>query len=239
MKLTTSDIAKLIDHSILHPTITDADLRKHCALAMEHNVATVCVKPYHAELAYTLLKDSDVLVCMVVGFPHGSTVTSSKLLEVSIALDDGVKEIDMVVNVGKVIQEDWDFVDEEIGVIQALCKASNVLLKVIFETDFVTSDAQKIKLCEICNEHQVAFVKTSTGFGYVPAGDGHFTYHGATEHDVALMRSHCRPEVGIKASGGIKTLDQLLRFYELGARRIGTSSTETILQEARMRYDQT
>jgi deoxyribose-phosphate aldolase len=117
-----------------------------------------------------------------------------------------------------------------------MCATSEVLLKVIFETDFVTSDAHKIRLCELCNKNGVSFVKTSTGFGYVPAGDGHYLYHGATEHDVKLMREHCAPRIGVKASGGIKTLDQLLRFYELGARRFGTSSTETILAEAKMKF---
>ena len=233
--MTISEIAKMIDHSVLHPTATDADLRKNCAMAMDLHVATVCVKPYHAELAYTLLKDSDVRVCTVVGFPHGNSETSTKLLEASIALDDGTSEIDMVVNIGKVIQEDWDFVDDEIGVINALCKTGNALLKVIFETDFITSDAHKIRLCELCSENQVAFVKTSTGFGYVPAGDGHYQYHGATEHDVKLLRKHCSEKVQIKASGGIKTLEQLLRLYELGSTRFGTSSTDGIMNEARMK----
>jgi deoxyribose-phosphate aldolase len=142
----------------------------------------------------------------------------------------------MVVNIGKVIQEDWKYLDEEIGIMQTLCSLNKIVLKVIFETDFVTSDAHKIKLCELCNENHVAFVKTSTGFGYVPVSDGHYTYHGATEHDVQLMREHCLPHVQVKASGGIRTLDQLLKFYELGARRFGTSSTETIMAEAKMRF---
>jgi deoxyribose-phosphate aldolase len=233
--MTSIDIAKMIDHAVLHPTSTDADLRKNCALAMKYQVATVCVKPYHTALAATLLNGSDVKVCTVIGFPHGNNVSGVKLTEASVAMDEGAHEIDMVVNIGKVIQEDWDYINEEIGILQTLCSIHQILLKVIFETDFITSDAHKIKLCEICNEHEVAFVKTSTGFGFVPSGDGHYLYQGATEHNVKLMREHCIPGVRVKASGGIKTLDQLLRFHELGAVRFGTSSTETILQEANLR----
>ncbi len=235
-KMNANEIARMIDHAVLHPTSTDADLRKNCALAMKYQVATVCVKPYHTELAATLLKGSNVKVCTVIGFPHGNSLPSIKLTETSMAIDEGAQEIDMVVNIGKAIQEDWEYINEEIGIVQTLCSIHQVLLKVIFETDFVTSDAHKIKLCEICNEHQVAFVKTSTGFGYVPAGDGHYIYHGATEHDVRLMREHCDPKVQIKASGGIRTLDLLLRFHALGATRIGTSATETILAEARLKF---
>lgn len=226
----------MIDHAVLHPTSTDADLRKHSALAMKYDVATVCVKPYHTELASTFLKGSDVKVCTVVGFPHGNSSPTIKLTEASIAIDDGAQEIDMVVNIGKVIQEDWEFLDEEIAILQTLCAIHNIILKVIFETDFVTSDAHKIKLCEICNEHNVAFVKTSTGFGYVPVADGHYAYHGATEHDVRLMRKHCLPKIQVKASGGIRTLDQFLKFVELGATRIGTSNTEGIVAEAKLRF---
>lgn len=234
--MTVSDIAKMIDHAVLHPTSTDADLRKNCALAKAHGVATVCVKPYHASLASTLLQGTDVKVCAVVGFPHGNSNPSIKLTEASIAIDEGATEIDMVVNIGKVIQEDWKYLDEEIGIMQTLCTIHNIILKVIFETDFVTSDAHKIRLCEICNEHNVAFVKTSTGFGYVPVADGHFTYQGATEQDVKLMRKHCLPKIQVKASGGIRTLDQFLKFVELGATRIGTSNTEGIIVEARMKF---
>ncbi|HLF65341.1 MAG TPA: deoxyribose-phosphate aldolase [Saprospiraceae bacterium] len=234
--MTTSDIARMIDHAVLHPASTDADLRKNCALAKLHGVATVCVKPYHTALAATLLKGTEVKVCAVIGFPHGNSSHGIKLTEASIVIDEGAAEVDMVANIGKVIQEDWEYLDEEIGIIQTLCSIHKVLLKVIFETDFVTSDAHKIKLCELCNKNQVAFVKTSTGFGFVPVDDGHYMYHGATEHDVRLLREHCLPQVQVKASGGIRTLDQLLRFHDLGATRFGTSSTEAIMTEARMRF---
>lgn len=233
--MNATEIARMIDHAVLHPTATDADLRKNCTLAMKYEVATVCVKPYHTVLAAVLLKDSPVKVCSVIGFPHGNSSIDIKAAEALEVINQGAAEVDMVINIGKVIQEEWDYVDHEIDVLTSLCHRHNVLLKVIFETDFVTADAHKIKLCELCSKHSVDFVKTSTGFGYVPVSDGHYAYHGAREEDVKLMHTHCLHQVQVKASGGIKTLNQLLRFYELGARRFGTSSTEGILAEAKIR----
>lgn len=234
--MTPHAIAKMIDHAVLHPTGTDSDLRKHCAMAVRLDIAAVCVKPFHTTLASTLLHGSGVRVCAVVGFPHGNSSPGIKAAETREVLEHGATEVDMVVNIGKVIQEDWEYVQYEIQVLQNACLAHGAILKVIFETDYVTSERLKIRLCEICSAIGTAFVKTSTGFGIVPAGDGHYTYTGATAEDVRLMRSHCAPHVEVKASGGIRTLDDLLALYALGATRFGTSSTEAILQEAQLRF---
>jgi len=234
--MTTHDIALMIDHAVLHPMHTDADLQQACAIGDRWQVATICVKPYHVLRTTELLSGSTVKPCAVVGFPHGSNTVIIKHAEASLALQHGASEIDMVVNIGKVIQGDWGYVDEEIAALQELCAQQSIPLKVIFEMDFLSDDAMKIELCNLCNRHGVAFAKTSTGFGFVSQPDGHYDYTGATEHDVALMRRHCLPEIGIKASGGIRSLDALLRFHALGATRIGTSSTEKILKEAKARF---
>jgi deoxyribose-phosphate aldolase len=234
--MTVKEIARLIDHSVLHPTHTDADLELACAVADQWQIATVCVKPYHVFRAAGLLSHSPVGTCAVVGFPHGNSTQEVKYAEAEKAMDDGASEIDMVVNIGKVLQGDWAYVDDEIGALGEFCGQYSALLKVIFETDFITDDAVKIRLCELCNRHEVSFVKTSTGFGFVPDASGKYGYKGATEHDVVLMRKHCLPSTGVKASGGIRTLDQLWRFYELGATRIGTSSTAAIMEEAQGRF---
>ena len=226
-------IAKMIDHSVLHPTFTDYDLRKNCEIALKYDVATVCVKPYHVQMAADLVKDSDVGVCAVIGFPHGNSRIVLKMAETLRVIEDGATEVDMVVNVGKVLQGDWEYVSVEIKSLNETCKNHGALLKVIFETDFITSDHDKIKLCEICSQHGVAFVKTSTGYGFVKLPDDKYTYHGATEHDVALMRKHSAPEVQIKAAGGIRNIGEVLKFRELGATRIGTTSTATILEQAK------
>ncbi len=234
--MTAQDIARLIDHSILHPTSTDSDLEQACALADEYQVATVCVKPYQTIRAAVLLSGSPVGVCSVIGFPHGNSSKEIKAAEAREVLDHGATEVDMVVNIGKVLQGDWGYVDAEIAAVSALCIEREALLKVIFETDYLQDDDTKIRLCECCNRHAVAFAKTSTGFGFVRGDDGCYGYRGATEHDVSLMRQHCDPAIQIKASGGIRTLDQLLRFHALGATRIGTSGTEAIVKEAKARF---
>jgi deoxyribose-phosphate aldolase len=230
------DIAKMIDHSILHPTFTDEELRKNCDIAKKYHVATVCVKPYHTGMAAERLQGSDVAVCSVIGFPHGNSTIGIKSVETLQAMGDGATEIDMVVNIGKVLQGDWIYVDRELQTIHTTCRAHGAILKVIFETDFVTRDEDKIRLCELCNNHAIEFVKTSTGYGFVKDADGRYSYAGATEKDVILMRKYCAPGVQIKAAGGIRTLDQLLRFRELGVTRVGATATETILEEAKKRW---
>jgi deoxyribose-phosphate aldolase len=233
---TVSDIAKMIDHSILHPTFTDEDLRKQCTIALKYHVATVCVKPYHAQQAVKLVTGSDVGVCAVIGFPHGNSTIELKTAETLQVINDGATEVDMVVNIGKVLQGDWKYIDRELKEINNSCVTNGAILKVIFETDFITRDEDKIKLCELSSIHSIAFVKTSTGYGFVKQSDGGYSYTGATDHDLMLMRKYTSQQVQIKASGGVRTLKQILHMRELGVARVGATATETILEEAKTRF---
>jgi deoxyribose-phosphate aldolase len=230
-----SELAAMIDHSILHPTATDADLREGCALAAGYGTATVCVKPYAVAMAAGLLEGSGVKVCTVAGFPHGSSATAVKVAECRQAYLDGALEVDMVVNIGKVLGGDWTYVAGEVRALNTEVRAQGAILKVIFENDFLT-DEHKIELCRICSEAEVAFVKTSTGYGYVKGADGRFSTRGATLADLRLMRSHCPPGVGVKAAGGVRTLDEMLLAVEAGANRIGATATAVILEAARARF---
>lgn len=227
--VTVKDIAKMIDHSLLHPTMTDKDLREGCELARKYDVASVCIKPYAVKMAAEILKGSDVLVCTVIGFPHGNSTIDVKVYETRRAIEDGATEIDMVVNIGKVLTEDWAYIDQEIGAIVAETKKGKAALKVIFENDFLPDDKFKIKLCEICSKHKVEFVKTSTGYGFVKQPDGSYNYKGATEADLKLMRKHSAPEVQVKAAGGVRTLEDTLKVRSWGVTRIGATATETII----------
>ena len=228
-------IAKMIDHSLLHPTLTDQELVEGCQLARRHAVASVCIKPYAVPLAREILAGSDVRVGTVVGFPHGNSRVDVKLKEAAAALADGAVELDMVVNIGKVLSRDWPYVSDEIRSLNDWVVSKGALLKVIFETDFLRDDVDKSKLCEICNAHAVAFVKTSTGYGFVKRENGMYAYAGATDHDLALMRKECAASIQIKAAGGIRTLDDVLRVQALGVTRVGATATEAILAEARQR----
>ncbi|MFW5757387.1 MAG: deoxyribose-phosphate aldolase [Bacteroidota bacterium] len=226
------EVAKMIDHSLLHPTMTDKDMKEGCELAKKYNAASVCIKPYAVKMAKKLLKGSDVLICTVVGFPHGNSTTDVKVYETKRAIEDGATEIDMVVNIGKVLGEDWDYVEQEIKAINDACIRNGAILKVIFENDYLTEDKYKIKLCEICSKAGVAFVKTSTGYGFVKQPDGKYAYKGATEHDLKLMRKHSAPEVQIKAAGGVRTLEDTLKVREWGVTRIGATATAAIVSAA-------
>ncbi|MCP9768961.1 deoxyribose-phosphate aldolase [Lacihabitans sp. LS3-19] len=232
---TLKEVAKTIDHSLLHPTMTDAELIAGCKLAIEYDVAAVCIKPYFVKQTAELLKDSDVKVCSVIGFPHGNSTIQTKVFETRLACKDGATEIDMVVNVGKVLGEDWRYVKKEIFAINKECVKHGAILKVIFENDFIPKDKYKIKLCKICSTIGVAFVKTSTGYGYVKLPSGDYNYKGATEHDLQLMRKYSAPEVQIKAAGGVRTLDGLLRIRELGCTRMGATATAAICEDAKER----
>jgi deoxyribose-phosphate aldolase len=235
--LTTIDnIAKMIDHSILHPTFTDDDLKNNCEIAKNYHVATACVKPYHTKMAADILKGSHVAVCAVIGFPHGNSTIDIKAAETLQVINDGAAEVDMVINIGKVLQGDWNYINNEIKIIQDACSRNNAQLKVIFETDYITRDEYKIKLCECCSDHKVAFVKTSTGYGFIKGNDGKYSYEGATEHNIKLMRKYCAPEVQIKAAGGIRNLDLVLKMRELGVTRVGATATADILEEAKRRF---
>jgi deoxyribose-phosphate aldolase len=228
-------IAKMIDHSLLHPTMTDRELEAGCRLALKHGVASVCIKPYAVPLARGILAGSDVAVGTVIGFPHGSSRVDVKLVEAERALADGAAEMDAVVNVGKVLSGDWDYVSDEVRALNALAVQHGALLKVIFENDYLPDDADKIRLCHICNQHAAAFAKTSTGYGFVKREGGMYSYAGATDPDLALMRRECVPSVQVKAAGGVRTLDDVLRVRALGVTRVGATATEAILTEARAR----
>jgi deoxyribose-phosphate aldolase len=232
--ITLKTLVKMIDHSLLHPTLTDEDIIKGCELAEKYSVATACVKPYSIRLAKNILKDSDVGICAVIAFPHGNSQTSVKINEAEEAVLTGAVEIDMVVNIGKVLSGDWSYVSDEIEAINAAIIKNNAILKVIFENDYL-KDEHIIKLCEICSKCKVAFVKTSTGYGFVKQENGMYSYKGATDHHLMLMRKHCSENVLIKAAGGIRTLDDLLRVRNLGVTRIGATATQIILEEARKR----
>ena len=232
--ITLKSLAKMIDHSLLHPTLTDEDTIKGCELAKKYSVATACVKPYSIQLAKSILQDSDVGICAVIAFPHGNSTTSIKVKEAEEAILNGANEIDMVVNIGKVLSGDWDYVSNEIKAINDVVIKNRALLKVIFENDFL-KDEHIITLCKICSEHNVAFVKTSTGYGFVKQENGMYSYKGATDHHLILMRKHCSENVLIKAAGGIRALDDLLRVRALGVTRIGATATENILEEAKKR----
>jgi len=230
------DLAKMIDHSILQPTHTDEDLLKQCEVARKFDVASVCVKPYAVRAAVEHLKGSSVKVGCVIGFPHGNSTSAVKVFEARQACQDGATEIDMVINIGKTLGGDWDYVEDEIKDVTDICHMNNAIVKVIFETDFVTKTADKIRLCEICTRAGADFVKTSTGYGFIKQPDGDYNYTGATLADVQLMRKYSGPGVQVKCAGGVRTLDDLLKMREAGATRSGATATEAILTEAKNRF---
>jgi deoxyribose-phosphate aldolase len=225
------ELAKYIDHAVLHPTATDKDLEDACRIGLKYGTATVCVKPSAVAQTAKLLKGSAVGVCTVIGFPHGGNTTDIKVIETIEACRNGATEIDMVVNIGKVTGGDWDYVENEIAQIMDAALEHNAILKVIFENDYLNDD-QKIQLCKICSSLHVAFVKTSTGFGFVKQEDGKFMAKGATIHDLKLMREHCSPDIQIKASGGIRNREEVMAAIEAGATRVGLSATEEILKKS-------
>ena len=232
--VTLRSLARMIDHSLLHPTMTDAEIRQGCELARQYDVATACVKPYAIPLAREVLAGSSVKVCPVIGFPHGNSTTAIKVAEAEAAVQAGGSEIDMVINIGKALGGDWGYVSAEIKAINDAVVARKALLKVIFENDY-QQDAPIIRLCEICSAVGVAFVKTSTGYGFVKQENGMYGYKGATVAHLKLMRQHCPTSVQIKAAGGVRTLDDLLLVRSLGVSRIGATATQAILEEAKRR----
>lgn len=233
--ITPRDLAKMIDHSLLHPTMTDANLEAGCELAVTYDVATVCIKPYAVPDAAERLAGSDVAVCAVAGFPHGNSHTETIIAEAERACREGAAEIDMVSNTGRVLGEDWDYVSGQIKAVNDAVVGLGGLLKVIFENDFLEDD-QIVRLCELCTRNEVAFAKTSTGYGFVKQDSGTYTYKGAQDHHLKLMRENCGPNVQIKAAGGVRTLDDLLRVRQLGVTRIGATTTAAILEAAKTRF---
>ena len=230
------DLAKMIDHSLLHPTLTDAELEAGCRLAAQHRVASVCIKPYAVNKAAGLLQGTGVHVGAVVGFPHGSSTTEVKRTETAVACRDGATEIDMVLNIGKALSGDWPYVEQDIREVCEEAHARGAKVKVILENDYLAQggaglspDDLKRRLCEVCERAGADWVKTSTGYGFVKQRDGSYAYQGATEHDLALMRASVSPRVQVKAAGGVRDVDGLLRVRELGATRCGATATAAIL----------
>ncbi|HUJ43784.1 MAG TPA: deoxyribose-phosphate aldolase [Opitutaceae bacterium] len=242
MKYSYDELAQMIDHSLLHPTMTDQELADGCAIAARYRVASVCIKPYAVRRAAELLRGSSVRVGAVIGFPHGNSATEAKRHETALACRDGAVEIDMVINIGKALSGDWDYVERDI---RAVCDEAHRLgakVKVIFENDYLANggaglsgDDFKRKLCQLATQAGADWVKTSTGYGFVKGPDGKYSYRGATEHDVALMRASCPPQVQVKAAGGVRDLDGLIRMRELGVTRCGATATAAILEEYRRR----
>ena len=221
---TYQSIAAMIDHSLLQPTLTDRDLEAGCLLARELGVASVCIKPYAVPLAVRVLAGSEVITGTTVGFPHGGHATSLKVAEAMQAIQEGARELDMVVNIGKVLSLDWQFVANDIRAVVDAAHCKNARVKVIFENGFL-GDEHREQLCRICGEVRADFVKTATGYAD----------SGATDADLKLMR-RCSPSwVQVKAAGGIRTLDRLLAVRALGVTRVGATATRVILEECRAR----
>lgn len=219
---TLADLARMFDHSLLQPTLTDADLEKGILLAREYGVASVCIKPYAVRLAAKLLAGSTVQASTTIGFPHGGHVTKIKVAESEIALADGATELDMVVNVGKVLSGEWNYVADDIAAVVRVAHAANAKVKVIFENACLKEEHKK-ELCKICGEVRADWVKTSTGYAET----------GATVEDLKLMRQHSPAWVQVKAAGGVRTYEKLLEVRAIGVTRVGATATKTILDEAK------
>jgi deoxyribose-phosphate aldolase len=217
-------IAKMIDHSLLNQVLTDQELEAGCRLAREYDVASACIKPYYLKRCAELLAGSTVAASTVIGFPHGGNTTAIKLAEAQQALRDGGTELDMVVNIGKVLSEEWGYVREDIRAVVDVTHQGGAIVKVIFENCFL-QDKHKLRLCEICAETGADFAKTSTGYG---SG-------GATIDDLKLMRANLPAHIRVKAAGGVRTLDALLEVREIGVARAGATQTARMLDECKKR----
>ena len=226
MPLTPHDIAKMLDHSTLQPFLTQADIRRGAEIALRYDTASMCVRPCDVPLVASLLKGSDVRVCTVIGFPHGDSETAIKTQEAALALEEGCEELDMVINIGRLLEGDDDYVRREIAGIVSLAHARSAIVKVIIETCSL-NDEQKVRACRLAEEAGADFVKTSTGYGT----------KGCTMEDLKLMRASVSASVRVKGSGGIRDLDTVLMARALGASRCGVSATEPIMEEARKRYE--
>lgn len=224
LNYTYEQIAAMIDHSLLSPTLTVAELESGCRLAGDYQVASVCILPYYLSRCAELLAGSGVKASTTIGFPHGGHTTTVKLAETRQALADGGQELDMVVNISQVLSGNWDYVRQDIRAVVDETHAAGQKVKVIFENCYLNNE-QKIRLCEICSELNADWAKTSTGYG---SG-------GATMEDLTLMRKHAAPHVQVKAAGGVRDLDALLRVRELGVTRCGASRTKEMLDECRRR----
>ena len=217
---TLEQVAKTIDHSILKPDFTYADVEAGAALALKFNTASYCIRPMDVAAAAKALAGSTVNVCTVIGFPHGSTTSATKVFETNDAIANGATEIDMVLNVSALLSGDYEYVEKDIrGVVEA-AHSKGASVKVIFETAFL-NDEQIIKACELTESAGADYVKTSTGFAS----------EGATTHNVALMKKTVGDRLKVKSSGGVRTLDQLIDYMDLGVTRSGCSATAQVLEE--------
>ena len=223
---TYADVAKMIDHSLLNPTIDVPELEQGVQLAIAYDVASVCIMPFHLKRAAEMLAGTGVAASTTIGFPHGGHTTAIKRAEAERAVADGGEELDMVVNISQALSGNWDYVRDDVAAVIEVAHAAGQKVKVIFENAYL-SDEQKIRLCEICTELNADWVKTSTG--YAPSG--------ATHDDLKLMRKHAGEHVQVKAAGGVRDLDALLAVRELGVTRCGASRTADMLGEARKRLE--
>jgi deoxyribose-phosphate aldolase len=224
MNYTYEDVAKTIDHSLLNPTLTVDDLERGIQLALEYDVASVCIMPFYLERCAEALRGSRVNASTTIGFPHGGHTTAIKEAEARQALAHGCQELDMVVNISAVLSGDWEYVESDISTVIEAAHEAGQKVKVIFENCYL-NDAQKIRLCEICGELRADWVKTSTGYGT----------GGATLQDLALMRRHSPEHVQVKAAGGVRDLDALLEVRTLGVTRVGATRTAAMLDECKLR----
>lgn len=220
-KLTVADIAKMVDHSLLRPTLTDEEFEEGVELVRKYRCATVMVAPYDVPKAVARLKDTDIQVSTVVDFPHGSNLTVSKVFEAERAMDNGAAHLDMVIAISRVVTSHYDYIEQDIRAVVEAGHARNVPVKVIFETCYLTPE-MIVAACKVSDRAGADFVKTSTGYG--PSG--------ATLEVVRLMRASCSPRVQVKPAGGIRTLDDVLLYRQAGATMIGTRGTAAILDEA-------
>lgn len=225
--ITLQQLAKTIDHSLLKPEMTEAEVIAGCEIARRYHVASVCVKPCHVRLAVRLLEGSDVAVGSVVGFPHGSQTSEVKVSEARQALADGATELDMVMNIGELRSGHMEYVRDEIRAVVETA-AGQAIVKVILENAYLT-DEQKVIACKLCEEAGADFVKTSTG--YAPTG--------ATVQDIQLMRKSVGPQVQVKAAHGVRTLEAVLAMIDAGATRIGATATAVILDDFKKQRDST
>jgi deoxyribose-phosphate aldolase len=224
MDYTLRDIAKMIDHSLLNPTIAAEDLEKGIRVALEYDVASVCIVPYYLKRCAELLRGSTVKASTTIGFPHGGHTTAVKVAEARQALDDGGQELDVVVNISKVLSADWQYVRDDLRAVIDLTHGHGQKVKVIFENCYL-KDEQKVRLCEICGDLRADWVKTSTGYGT----------GGAIMEDLKLMRKHSPPHVQVKAAGGIRDLDAALAVRAIGVTRFGCTRTVEVLEEGKRR----
>jgi deoxyribose-phosphate aldolase len=222
--ITLEQLAKVIDHSLLRPELTDQEVIDGCNLAAKYHAASVCVKPCHVRLAAQVLEGSDVLVSTVIGFPHGSNLTSIKVAEAHAAMNDGAVELDMVLNIGALRSGNAELVREDIRSVCNAAHARRVRVKVILENAYLT-DEQKVLACQLCESAGADWVKTSTGFA--PSG--------ANLEDLRLMRATVGPQVQVKAAGGVRTLDALLAVIDAGCTRCGATATAAMLEEFKAR----